>query len=99
MKLVYYRIFILETLRKYPPLPFLTRECVQEYKIPDTDVIIEKGTKIMIPVKSIHYDSEIYEDPTKFDPDRFSVENKANRNQYAHLPFGEGPRICIGMIF
>ena len=46
----------------------------------------------------IHYDEEYYPDPEKFDPERFNEENSRSRPQYAHLPFGEGPRICIGTV-
>ncbi|CAH1382250.1 unnamed protein product, partial [Tenebrio molitor] len=72
-----------ETLRKYPPLPLLTRKCVRDYKIPGTDLIIEKGTGILIPVLGIHYDKEYYPDPEKFDPERFTEENKKSRHHYA----------------
>nr|WCC58070.1 cytochrome P450 [Pharsalia antennata] len=88
-----------ETLRKYAPLNFITRECVEDYKVPGEDVVIEKGTRILIPVRGIHYDEEYYPDPQKFDPDRFTEEEKRKRNQYTYLPFGEGPRICIGLRF
>lgn len=88
--------FFSETLRKYPPIPIITRQCVEDYKIPETDVLLEKGTKVMIPIKNIHYNEKIYDDPEKFDPERFSAEKKQRRHQYAHIPFGEGPRICIG---
>jgi cytochrome P450 family 6 len=88
-----------ETLRKYPPLARLVRKCVKDYKIPDEDLIIEKGTNIVIPILGIHYDEEYYPDPEKFDPERFNEENKKSRHHYAHLPFGEGSRICIGMRF
>ncbi|XP_015840000.1 probable cytochrome P450 6a14 isoform X2 [Tribolium castaneum] len=88
-----------ETLRMYPPVPVLTRKCVKDYKIPDQDVIIQKGTRVFIPVLGIHYDSDLYPNPSQFDPDRFSEEKKKSRHGYAHLPFGEGPRICIGMRF
>lgn len=81
----------------YPPLGFLTRECTMDYKLPNTDFVVEKDTTIIFSVKGIQYDEEYYENPTVFDPDRFSEENKKNRNQYTHMPFGEGPRICIGM--
>ncbi|EFA12632.1 cytochrome P450 6a2 [Tribolium castaneum] len=88
-----------EALRMYPPVPMLGRKCVKDYKIPDQDVIIEKGTSILIPVLGIHYDQEYYPDPKTFDPERFNEENRKARHHYAHLPFGEGPRICIGMRF
>nr|AZR39420.1 cytochrome P450 [Agasicles hygrophila] len=88
-----------ETLRKYPPIPYLTRECVQDYQVPASDIVIERGIRVLIPVKGIHYDEEYYENPDVYDPERFSEENKSNRNQYCFLPFGEGPRLCIGMKF
>lgn len=44
----------------------------------------------------MHYNEDIYENPEEFDPERFSAENKQKRRQYAYIPFGEGPRICIG---
>ncbi|KAF2896447.1 hypothetical protein ILUMI_09727 [Ignelater luminosus] len=88
-----------ETLRKYPPIPTIGRICTEAYRIPDTDVVIEKGTILFIPVAGIHYDPEYYADPEKFDPERFSPENKADRHNFAWLGFGEGPRACIGIRF
>lgn len=76
---------------------YITRKCVKDYKIPNEDVIIEKGTIVIIPVHGIHYDEEFYPNPDKFDPERFNNENKNFRHKYAHLPYGEGPRVCIGM--
>lgn len=92
-------IFIIETLRKYPPIPTIFRICTEQYKIPDTNVVIDKDTIVQIPILGIHYDPEYYPDPDKFDPERFSLENKSQRHQYTWLPFGEGPRICIGNVY
>lgn len=83
-------------MRKYPVVPIITRRSTKDYNIPNTNVTLKNGTLVMIPIKAIHWDEEVYENPSKFDPDRFSVENKQNRHSYSHLPFGEGPRICIG---
>lgn len=86
----------LETFRKYATLPGLSRCCTKDYHVPDSNIILKKGTNIFIPVDGIHYDPEYYPDPEKFDPTRFSEENKNKRHQFTFLPFGEGPRICIG---
>ncbi|PNF28550.1 putative cytochrome P450 6a14 [Cryptotermes secundus] len=90
---------VAETLRKYPVVPILNRECTKAYKIPDTDIVLEKGILTVIPVLALHHDPKYYPDPERFDPERFSEEEKAKRHHYVYLPFGEGPRICIGMRF
>lgn len=66
------------------------------YNIPNTDIIIEKGCKVTIPHYAIHHDSQYYPDPFTFDPDRFLEENVKSRPAYTYMPFGDGPRICIG---
>ncbi|KAJ8933141.1 hypothetical protein NQ318_003169 [Aromia moschata] len=98
-ELKYMKQVIDEALRKYPPVPFVNRQCVKDYKLPGEDVIVEKGTSVFIPIKGIHYDEEYYENPEVFDPERFTEENKRRRHKFTHLPFGEGPRICIGERF
>lgn len=69
------------------------------YKIPNSNVILEKDTSILVPIMGIHHDPEIYPDPDVFDPERFTKENIAKRHPYAWLPFGEGPRNCVGLRF
>lgn len=88
----------IETLRMYPPVPTLTRICVQDYKMKNTDVVIEKDTSILISTLGLQRDPEYFPNPDKFDPERFSEENKKNRHPFVHLPFGDGPRNCIGNI-
>jgi cytochrome P450 family 6 len=70
-----------------------------DYKIPGTDQTIPQGKSIMIPVYGIHHDVNIYPDPEKFDPDRFTATEVQNRHSCAFLPFGEGPKNCIGVRF
>lgn len=88
-----------ETLRKYPPVDSLIRLVANDYKIPETNLVLEKDTMVFIPVYAIHHNPEIYPEPEHFDPERFSEENKRDRHSMAFLPFGEGPRNCIGMRF
>ncbi|XP_069672361.1 cytochrome P450 6k1-like isoform X2 [Periplaneta americana] len=99
MEMHYLDKCISETLRKYPSVPFLNRVCTKAYKIPDTDVIIEEGINVLIPTMALQYDPQHHPDPEKFSPGRFSEKIKSQRHQYTYLPFGEGPRICIGMRF
>ncbi|KAJ8911330.1 hypothetical protein NQ315_017026 [Exocentrus adspersus] len=88
-----------ETLRIYPSVTTLTRVCVKDYKLRDMDLTIEKGIKVMIPLYTLHNDPEYFPEPGRFDPDRFSDENKRSMHPYTHLPFGDGPRNCIGLRF
>ncbi|XP_018576919.1 probable cytochrome P450 6a14 isoform X2 [Anoplophora glabripennis] len=88
-----------ETLRVHSPARLLRRVCNTDYKVPGEDLVIEKGTSVIVSVRGIHYDEEFWENPKEFDPERFSEEKKKNMNQYTHLPFGQGPRMCIGERF
>lgn len=95
-----FKIFILETLRRYPFGPFLNRNCREDYVIKETGLVIEKDTPVLIPIDGIHHDPEYYPDPDKFDPDRFADGKKQKLIQACvYLPFGSGPRNCIGTDF
>jgi cytochrome P450 family 6 len=89
-------LYFLETLRKYPFVPFLTRETFDNYTFEESGLTLEKGTSVFIPVVGLHYDPEYYPNPERFDPERFNDENKANIIPYTYMPFGDGPRVCIG---
>lgn len=90
---------ITETLRMYPAVKTLNRICKKDFHVDGTDFIIKKNEMVMIPIQAIHYDPDLYPEPQKFNPDRFSEENKTNMLLTQYLPFGEGPRMCIGKIF
>ncbi|KAH8301481.1 hypothetical protein KR059_004247, partial [Drosophila kikkawai] len=98
-EMTYLEQVVAETLRKHPIIAQLLRETNQSYQVPNTDVVIEKGTTVLIPVHNIHHDADIYPDPEKFDPSRFESEQIKTRHPFAYLPFGDGPRNCIGLRF
>ncbi|GJQ81529.1 Cyp6a9 [Trypoxylus dichotomus] len=97
--LPYVEMIILESLRKYPPAPAYLRRCTRTYKIPDTDVTIPRGLTVLIPTMAVQRDPDFYANPDVFDPERFNEENKAFLKENTYLPFGTGPRKCIGMRF
>lgn len=100
-KMKYLDQVISEALRKWPPAIFTTRKCTKDYDLDlnGNKVLIERGRNIFIPIYAIHHDAKFYENPEKFDPDRFSDKNKHKINPATYLPFGIGPRNCIGSRF
>ncbi|XP_059172331.1 cytochrome P450 3A41-like [Physella acuta] len=94
-KLTYTEQVINETLRFYPPVPIINRRAAETRTY--GNITIPKGAGVMIPTFAVLQDPKHYPDPEKFDPERFSEENKAKRDPMAFMPFGYGPRICIGM--
>nr|CAD7602486.1 unnamed protein product [Timema genevievae] len=92
-------VLSIETLRMYPVGGTVFRTCTSSYMIPGTKTLIEKGMQMVIPVYALHHDPKYYPNPEKFDPERFNEQNKASRPRYCYLPFGEGPRMCLGMRF
>lgn len=94
-RLPYTRQVIQEAMRLYPPVPGLTgRTAVADdvvcgYRIP-------KGANVAVMPWILHRHQTLWEQPDRFEPDRFSTENSAGRDRFAWLPFSAGPRICIG---
>ena len=100
MDMSFIDLCVKETLRKYPGLPILNRECTKDYKIPipGTTFTIEKGTSVVVSLLGLHRDEQFFPNPEKFDPDRFTDEKRAY-NEDMYMPFGAGPRNCIGRFF
>ncbi|KAJ4429424.1 hypothetical protein ANN_21593 [Periplaneta americana] len=92
-----------ETQRKYPVLPFLDRRCERDYEIPDPHgsgtIILPAGTAVYISNFGIQNNPKYFPNPENFDPERFSEDNKRNRSNMLHMPFGDGPRKCLGKRF
>ncbi|KAF5272084.1 hypothetical protein FQA39_LY01167 [Lamprigera yunnana] len=100
----YLDMVVSETLRFWVPPFMLNRKCVKPFVVEpvlphEKSFVIEPGTVIIIPASSIHKNPKYYKNPEKFDPERFSDENKGSINPYTYIPFGIGPRHCIGNRF
>ncbi|CAG9858345.1 unnamed protein product [Phyllotreta striolata] len=93
MELNYIYQLIHEALRMYPLLLNIYRVCVQDYELPGTDLVIEKGTQLIFPAIGYHRDADLFPDPMKFDPSRF--DDFKNTKYRGYMPFGEGPRNCV----
>ncbi|KAF5302581.1 hypothetical protein FQA39_LY10199 [Lamprigera yunnana] len=95
MDMSYMDVCIKETLRKYPAVTTLTRTCTKTYKVPNSDVVLDKGTLLLISTLSIHMDEDYYPSPNTFNPNRFLT----NEDNFTWFGFSRGPRNCIGLHF
>lgn len=93
--LVYTSQIVQEALRLYPPAAFLSRTARIHDRLGGREV--RPGDTIMLPIYALHRHHLLWRDPDRFDPDRF--EPGVERDRFAFLPFGAGPRICIGASF
>ena len=91
----YVTMVLYESLRMYPPAPRTSRECKRTCAVTD-ELIIEKGVDFSFPIFLLHRNPEYWPNPDEFDPERFNPNNEQSYPTFAYLPFGEGPRQCIG---
>lgn len=97
-KLKYLDMVVSETFRRWCPIPFLERTCTKSYALENSNgenVQLNVGDGIFIPTYAIHMDQQYFPNPEKFDPERFSDENKNLIQSGTYLPFGSGPRKFI----
>jgi cytochrome P450 len=96
-RLRYTRMVLEESLRLYPPAHTLSREAIEDDEI--LGHRIPAGSAVLISPWLLHRHEMLWERPEIFDPERFTPERASARPRYAYLPFGGGPRICIGAGF
>jgi cytochrome P450 len=96
-KLPYLEMVVKESMRLYPPAGGATRQPIGDVVL--GGYTIPKGSNIAISSYAMHRDPEFFAEPERFDPERFSTEREAHIPKYAYLPFGAGPRVCIGNVF
>jgi cytochrome P450 len=96
-RLVLVQQVLKEAMRLYPPVPMMSRQAVADAQLGEH--IIRAGTSVLIPIYAIHRHAKRWEDPDAFDPTRFAPERETQLARYQYMPFGAGPRICIGMAF
>jgi cytochrome P450 len=96
-RLGYIRQIIEEALRLYPPAALLRRGVAEEDRIGDR--VVRPGALVMLPIYALHRHALLWERPNAFDPERFAPEAERGRRRFTYLPFGAGPRACIGAGF
>ncbi|XP_061677953.1 thromboxane-A synthase isoform X2 [Syngnathoides biaculeatus] len=94
-ELKYLDMVVCEALRLFPPGFRFSREIERDCVV--NGVSLPKGALLEIPPGFLHYDPEHWTEPEKFIPERFTPEAKASRHPFVYLPFGAGPRNCVGM--
>lgn len=100
--LKYLDAVISETLRLYPSATMIERKVLDDYQFSGCDgkgIKVTKGSSVWLPIWNIHRDPRFWKDPLQFDPERFLPENRDKIVPYSYIPFGAGPRNCIGMRF
>jgi cytochrome P450 len=96
-ELPYTRAVVEEAMRLYPPVPFMSRSAVEEDRV--AGFRIPKGSLVMIAPWVLHRHRRLWRDADRFDPSRFLPGAREKIDRFAYVPFGAGPRICIGATF
>ncbi|MCU0626461.1 MAG: cytochrome P450 [Gemmatimonadaceae bacterium] len=96
-RLAFVRNVFRETMRLYPPITFIPRVAARDTEIGGRAV--RRGTMVMIAPWTIHRHERIWANPDRFDPDRWAPEREQQVPPGAYIPFGIGPRICVGAAF
>jgi cytochrome P450 len=96
-RLVLVQQVLKESMRLYPPAPLIARQAVRDTQLGGER--LRRGTSVVMPIYAIHRHARRWSDPDAFDPSRFAPASEAAIERYQYLPFGAGPRICIGMAF
>ncbi|XP_064615693.1 cytochrome P450 3A24-like [Liolophura sinensis] len=93
-QLPYLEMCLHESMRLFPPILRLSRGAEEDICIKGH--FLPKGTGISVPVYVLHRDPEYWPNPDKFDPERFSLQNRDKNHPFALIPFSAGPRNCVG---
>lgn len=95
-ELKYLECCIDEALRKFPIVPMLNRKCTKNITFAGTNISVEKGTQILIPVLGLQRDPDIFENPMEFKPERFlhSQNGSGKGKGIFYMPFGQGNHNC-----
>jgi cytochrome P450 len=96
-KLVLVRQVLNEAMRLYPPVPLMSRQALADTTL--AGHALPAGTSVVMPIYVIHRHRKRWERPDDFEPERFAPEREAKIERYQYMPFGAGPRICIGRAF
>jgi cytochrome P450 len=96
-RLTFHDQVIKETMRLYPPVPVLQRRAIGDADL--GPVQVRSGEEVVCLIYVLHRSRRLWDRPETFDPDRFSPERSQDRHRFAFVPFGGGPRICIGAQF
>ena len=86
-----------ESMRLYPPVPLMSRQAALDTTLDGH--AIARGTSVLMPIYAIHRHAKRWPEADRFDPERFAPDREKAMSRYQYMPFGAGPRICIGMSF